>query len=200
MIRFLQPEWLWLLTLLPLALLWRGRRGATAAVEYSNVSLARQVARETRSRAGRWVWLLPILAGVLMDVALARPQIAHGRAETQASGIDIMLALDVSGSMQALDFKVDGQPVNRVDVVKSIVAKFIEDRPNDRIGIVVFAGAPYLVSPLTLDHDWLQQNLGRVTTVGTEDAAAGTAPACSGSACGFTCNSGYSPCAGGCAN
>jgi hypothetical protein len=70
MIRFLQPQWLWLLTLLPLALLWRGRRGAVAAVEYSNVSLARQVARETRSRAGRWVWLLPVLAGALM---VARP-------------------------------------------------------------------------------------------------------------------------------
>src|SRR5665213_2974191 len=164
MIRFLQPEWLWLLTLLPLALLWRDRRGAAAAVEYSNVSLARQVARETRSRAGRWVWMLPVLAGAFMVVGLARPQFGHGGAEVQASGIDIMLALDVSGSMQALDFKVDGQPVNRVDVVKSIVAKFIEDRPNDRIGIVAFAGAPYLVSPLTLDHDWLEQNLTRVQT------------------------------------
>jgi Ca-activated chloride channel family protein len=172
MIRFLQPEWLWLLTLLPLALLWRGRRGAAAAVEYSNVSLARQVARETRSRAGRWVWMLPVLAGAFMVVGLARPQFGHGGAEVQASGIDIMLALDVSGSMQALDFKVDGQPVNRVDVVKSIVAKFIEDRPNDRIGIVAFAGAPYLVSPLTLDHDWLEQNLTRVQTAGVEDGTA----------------------------
>jgi len=172
MIRFLQPQWLWLLTLLPLALLWRGRRGAVPAVEYSNVSLARQVARQTRSRAGRWVWMLPILAGAFMVVGLARPQFGHGRAEVQASGIDIMLALDVSGSMQALDFKVDGQPVNRVDVVKSIVAKFVEDRPNDRIGIVAFAGAPYLVSPLTLDHDWLEQNLSRVQTAGVEDGTA----------------------------
>jgi len=172
MIRFLQPQWLWLLTLLPLALLWRGRRGAVPAVEYSNVSLARQVARQTRSRAGRWVWMLPILAGAFMVVGLARPQFGHGRTEVQASGIDIMLALDVSGSMHALDFKVDGQPVNRVDVVKSIVAKFIEDRPNDRIGIVAFAGAPYLVSPLTLDHDWLEQNLTRVQTAGVEDGTA----------------------------
>ena len=129
MIRFLQPEWLWLLTLLPLALLWRGRRGAVAAVQYSNVSLARQVARQTRSRAGRWVWLLPILAGALMVVGLARPQFGHGRTEAQASGIDIVLALDVSGSMQALDFKLDGQPANRIDVVKSVVAKFIRRAP-----------------------------------------------------------------------
>jgi Ca-activated chloride channel family protein len=116
--------------------------------------------------------MLPILAGAFMVAGLARPQVGHGRAEVQASGIDIMLALDVSGSMQALDFKVDGQPVNRVDVVKSIVAKFIEDRPNDRIGIVAFAGAPYLVSPLTLDHDWLEQNLSRVQTAGVEDGTA----------------------------
>ena len=172
MIRFLQPEWLWLLTLLPLALLWRGRRGAVAAVQYSNVNLARQVARQTRSRAGRWVWLLPILAGALMVVGLSRPQFGHGRTEAQASGIDVVLALDVSGSMQALDFKLDGQPANRIDVVKSVVAKFIQERPNDRIGLVAFAGAPYLVSPLTLDHDWLQQNLGRVQVAGVEDGTA----------------------------
>ena len=172
MIRFLQPEWLWLLALLPLALIWHGRRGAIAAVEYSNVSLARRVARATRNRAGRWLWLLPILAGALIVVGLTRPQYGHGRTEVQASGIDIMLALDVSGSMQALDFKLDGQPTNRIDVVKSVVAKFIEARPDDRIGLVAFAGLPYLVSPLTLDHDWLQQNLGRVQVAGVEDGTA----------------------------
>lgn len=172
MIRFLHPEWLWLLTLLPLVLLWRGQRGAVAAVQYSNVSLARKVARQTRSRAGRWVWLLPILAGALMMVGLARPQFGHGRAEVQASGIDIVLALDVSGSMQALDFKLHNQRANRIEVVKSVVAKFIEDRPNDRIGLVAFAGAPYLVSPLTLDHDWLQQNLDRVQIGSVEDGTA----------------------------
>ena len=172
MIRFLQPEWFWLLTLLPLVMLWRGRRGPIAAVEYSDVGLAREVARSSRSRIAGWTWLLPILAGALMVVGLARPQFGHGGANVQASGIDIMLALDVSGSMQALDFKVNGQPANRIDVVKSVVSKFIEDRPNDRIGIVAFAGLPYLVSPLTLDHDWLQQNLSRVQVAGVEDGTA----------------------------
>jgi len=172
MIRFLQPQWLWLLALLPLALVLRGRPGAVAAVEYSSVGLARKVARETRSRAGRWLWSLPVLAGALMIVGLARPQYGRGRALAQTSGIDIVLALDVSGSMQALDFKLEGQPANRIDVVKSVVAKFIEDRPDDRIGLVAFAGAPYLVSPLTLDHDWLQQNLGRVQVAGVEDGTA----------------------------
>jgi len=175
MIRFLQPEWLTLLALLPLVLIWRGRRGTVAAVEYSNITAAKTAARESRSRFGRWTRFLPIAAAALMIVGLARPQLVHGRTEVEASGIDIMLAVDVSGSMQALDFKVNGTPVNRLDVVKSAVAKFIEDRPNDRIGIIAFAGAPYLVSPPTLDHDWLQQNLDRVKIAENMDVEDGTA-------------------------
>jgi Ca-activated chloride channel family protein len=172
MIRFLQPEWLWLLTLLPIALLLLGRRGAVAAVEYSDVALAREVAHSTRSRVGRWVWLLPMLAGACMIVGLARPQIGHGSTAVTANGINIMLALDVSGSMQALDFKVGDQRVNRIQIVKAVVSKFIDQRPNDRIGLIAFAGAPYLVAPLTLDHDWLQQNLERVQVGGVEDGTA----------------------------
>jgi Ca-activated chloride channel family protein len=180
MIRFLQPDWFWLLALLPLILIWRGRRGPVAAVEYPNVDLARKVASESRSRFGRWTRFLPYLAAALAIGGLARPQLVHGRTEVHASGIDIMLALDVSGSMQALDFKLNGVPTNRIDVVKSVVAKFIEDRPNDRIGIIAFAGVPYLVSPPTLDHDWLLQNLDRVKVgLGEDGTAIGSAIAAS---------------------
>jgi Ca-activated chloride channel family protein len=108
-----------------------------------------------------------------MIVGLARPQRAHSRTEVTANGIDIVLGLDVSGSMQALDFLVDNRRVNRIEVVKSVVSKFIEERPSDRIGLIAFAAAPYLVSPLTLDHDWLQQNLERVSTaVAADDGTA----------------------------
>ena len=169
MIRFLQPEWLWLLALLPMVMLLRGRRGPVAAVEFSDVGLAREVARSSRTRAGRWLWLFPLLAGALMIVGLARPQRAHSRTEVTADGIDIVLGLDVSGSMQALDFLVDNRRVNRIEVVKSVVSKFIEERPGDRIGLIAFAAAPYLVSPLTLDHDWLLQNLERVSTAAAAD-------------------------------
>jgi Ca-activated chloride channel family protein len=172
MTRFLQPEWFWALTLLPLVMLWRGRRGPIAAIQYSDVGLARAVARRTRSRIGNWVWLLPVFAGVLMIVGLARPQRGHSRTEVTANGIDIVLGLDVSGSMQALDFLIDNQRVNRIEVVKSVVGKFIDERPNDRIGLIAFAGSPYLVSPITLDHDWLQQNLERVTIGGVDDGTA----------------------------
>jgi Ca-activated chloride channel family protein len=173
MIRLLQPEWLWLLCVLPLVMLLRGRRGPIAAVQFSDIGVAREVARSTRTRAGWWVWLFPLLAAALMIVGLARPQRGQSRTEVTAKGIDIVLGLDVSGSMQALDFLIDDQRVNRIQVVKSVVSKFIEERPNDRIGLIAFAAAPYLVSPLTLDHDWLQQNLERVSTaVGGDDGTA----------------------------
>lgn len=172
MIRFLQPEWFWAFTLLPIVLLWRGRAGAVAAIEYSDVGLARAVARRTRSRIGGWTSLWPLIPAALMIIALARPQWMHSRTEVWVNGIDIVLDLDVSGSMQALDFSVGGRRVNRIEVVRSVVARFIDERPEDRIGIVAFAGAPYLVSPLTLDHDWLQQNLERVDIGNVDDGTA----------------------------
>ncbi len=176
MIRFLQPEWFWAFAALPLVVLWRGRRGPVAAVEYSDVSLARDVARRTRSRIGGVVWLLPILAAALMVVGLARPQRTHSRTEVTANGIDIVLGLDVSGSMQALDFTVDNYRVNRIAVVKSVVSRFIDERPNDRIGLIAFAADPYIVSPLPLDHDWLLQNLERINVgIGDDGTAIGSA-------------------------
>jgi Ca-activated chloride channel family protein len=176
MIRFLQPEWFWACALLPLVLLWRGRRGPVAAIQYPDISLARDLARQTRSRIAGLTWLWPILAAILMIAGLARPQRLHSNTLVNANGIDIVLLLDVSGSMQALDFALDGQRLNRIAVVKSVVSKFIDERPNDRIGLIAFAASPYLVSPLTLDHDWLQQNLERVNVgVGDDGTAIGSA-------------------------
>jgi Ca-activated chloride channel homolog len=175
-IRFLQPQWFWAAMLLPVVMLWSGRRGPVAAVEYSDISLARDLARRTRSRLGGLAWLLPVLAAALMIVGLARPQRIHSQTVVTTNGIDIVLALDVSGSMQALDFKVNNARINRIAVVKSVVSRFIDERPNDRIGLIAFAAAPFIVSPLTLDHDWLQQNLERVNTgLGDDGTAIGSA-------------------------
>jgi len=90
----------------------------------------------------------------------------------QASGIDIILAVDVSRSMLAEDFTIGSARSNRLEAVKQVTEKFIESRRNDRIGIVAFAGRPYLVSPLTLDHDWLLQNLERLRIGLVEDGTA----------------------------
>src|SRR5256714_1101105 len=90
----------------------------------------------------------------------------------EASGIDIMLVLDVSGSMLTKDFTIGGDRATRLDAIREVTRKFIEGRPNDRIGIIAFAGRPYVVSPMTLDHDWLMQNLERVRIGLVEDGTA----------------------------
>jgi Ca-activated chloride channel family protein len=171
-ISFQHPELLLLLLLLPVAAFLLGRRGRVAAVEYSSANVAREVARETRSRAGRWIMAFPLLAAALFIVGLARPQVLEGSSEVQASGIDIMLCLDVSGSMQSLDYIVDGQRQSRVDTVKQAVSKFIDAREDDRLGLIEFSAEPYLISPLTLDHDWVHQGLERVNTGQIPDGTA----------------------------
>ena len=114
MIRFLYPQFLFLLALLPLIALLRGRRGMVAALKYSSADIARQVARETRSRAGRWISTLSLLALGFIIIGLARPQFGRSTSTVEASGVDMVLALDCSGSMEALDFKLDGQPANQI--------------------------------------------------------------------------------------
>jgi Ca-activated chloride channel family protein len=171
-ITFQHPEFLFLLLALPVIAFLLGRRGRVAAVEYSSANVAREVARETRSSAGRWTMLFPLLAAALFIVGLARPQILEGSSEVQASGIDIMMCIDVSGSMQSLDYVVDGQPTSRVTTVKQAVSKFIDAREDDRLGLIEFSAEPYLISPLTLDHDWVRQGLERVDTGTIPDGTA----------------------------
>jgi Ca-activated chloride channel homolog len=170
--RFANPLLLWLLAALPLLALLRGRTGRTAALLYPSADLLRSIGRGVTASAGRARTTLRLLALALFIVALARPQQGLGTAEVETSGIDIVLALDVSGSMRALDFELDGKRADRLEVVKSVVHRFVEARGDDRIGMVAFAGRPYLVSPLTLDHDWLAQNLERVRIGLIEDGTA----------------------------
>ncbi|MGH7787501.1 MAG: vWA domain-containing protein, partial [Candidatus Binatia bacterium] len=120
-------------------------------------------------------WVLPALraaALVLLVAALARPQLGKAAAQVFSEGIDIMLAVDVSGSMLAEDFQLDGMRANRLDAVKSVVKEFLAQRPGDRVGLVLFAGRPYTQSPLTLDHGWLMKNLDRAQTGMIEDGTA----------------------------
>ncbi|MFZ4683255.1 MAG: VWA domain-containing protein, partial [Terrimicrobiaceae bacterium] len=112
------------------------------------------------------------LALASMIIGLARPQLGRTLTRVQASGVDIMLVLDVSRSMLAEDFTIGNSRANRLEAVKQVTEQFIRQRPNDRIGILAFAGRPYLVSPLTLDHDWLIQNLDRLRIGLVEDGTA----------------------------
>jgi Ca-activated chloride channel family protein len=123
----------------------------------------------------RWRWILPVLqiAGVgLLIVALARPQLGKAATQIYTEGIDIMLAVDVSGSMLSEDFTLEGQRASRLDAVKAVVRSFLEHRPGDRVGLVLFASRPYTQSPLTLDHGWLLNNLERAHIGMIEDGTA----------------------------
>jgi Ca-activated chloride channel family protein len=170
--RFAHPWALWLLLLIPVIAVLRGRFGRDAAVQYSGLSLLGPLIRRRRSRAGGWLSALMYATLACLLVALARPQRVDSTSQVQESGIDIMLAIDLSPSMQALDYVRNGQELSRVDAVRNAVSAFIQDRPNDRIGMVVFAGEAFLMSPLTLDHDWLLQNVDRLQVGLAGDATA----------------------------
>ncbi|MEI6081382.1 MAG: VWA domain-containing protein [Verrucomicrobiota bacterium] len=169
---FAHPWLLLGLLALPLLALLRGKFGGTPGILFSSTQLVVAVGKKRRSRAGAVLASLIYGAMACLIVALARPQIGHTLEHVTASGVDIMLVLDVSGSMRAEDYVVGDKRMNRIDMVKRVTQDFIEARPNDRIGIIAFAGRPYLVSPLTLDHDWLIQNLDRVQIGMVEDSTA----------------------------
>ena len=170
--QFLHPEFLFLLLWLPLLVIWKGRWGKPVAVRMPSTDDAIEVGARPRSKIGGFLATLGLLSFALLILALARPRHGKGSSDVEASGIDIVLTLDVSGSMAALDFELEGKPLDRLEVVKSVVEKFVNQRPNDRLGMVAFAGRPYLVSPLTLDHEFLGKRLRDVKMGQVEDGTA----------------------------
>jgi Ca-activated chloride channel homolog len=167
-----QPQFLWLLLLIPVLSWLKGKFGGTPGVKFSTTQTVAKIGGRRRSRAGDFLTGLLYLALIFLIVGLSRPQLGKTITRTQASGVDIMLVIDVSRSMLAEDFTIGGQRANRLEAVKRVTEQFIQERPNDRIGIVAFAGRPYLVSPLTLDHDWLISNLDRTRIGLVEDGTA----------------------------
>jgi Ca-activated chloride channel family protein len=159
---FAHPYFLFGLLLLPVLARLKGGRGRAPAFLYSSVRLVEGLTRARRSRAGALLaalrWL--VLAGLL--VALAQPRLANSRTEVKASGIDIVCALDLSGSMTTKDYAAAGRPASRIDVAKPVLAQFIAGRPDDRIGLVVFAAQAFIATPLTLDHDYLLGDIDRL--------------------------------------
>ena len=166
------PWFLVLLALLPL--LWRGvfRRERRVALRYPTLATLKSV---SPSGAGARRIALPALRTLvlaLVVVALARPQAGSTTAKVHREGVDVVLAVDVSGSMLAEDFTLGDERANRLDVVKSVVDEFVTARPQDRIGLVLFGARAYTQCPLTLDHGWLRQNLERARVGMIEDGTA----------------------------
>ena len=172
---FLYP-WL-LLLILPVILMavyaWFRKQ---PSIRVPSLNAAKKAAASGRRRRINWKRLIPFLlytgSMVLLVVALARPREGLEQIRRRAEGIDIILALDLSGSMVAVDIPkqmtrmaqvtaaIDrGTLKNRIQTAKEEIAKFIQARPNDRIGLIAFAPLPYMACPPTLDHAWLLANL-----------------------------------------
>src|SRR6266700_2170522 len=165
---FGHPLFLLLLLLLPVLAWLKGKRGEPPAFVYSSVQLVRGLLNITRTRSGGFVSSLRWLALALFIIALAQPRLTKSETKVTASGVDIAVAIDLSGSMASEDFEVDHTRLNRLAMAKDVLKKFIDKRPNDRIGLVAFATEAFIAAPLTLDHDFLNQNLERLQ-IGTID-------------------------------
>ncbi len=159
---FGHPYFLLLLLLLPLAAWLKGKRGEPPAFVYSSVQLVRGILNITRARTGGFLAALRWVALALLITALAQPRLTKSEIKVTASGVDIVVALDMSGSMISEDFVERGKRVNRFDMARKVLKQFIEKRPNDRIGLVVFAAQAFIATPLTLDHDFLTQDIERL--------------------------------------
>jgi len=165
---FGRPYFLLLLLLLPVVAWLKGKHGQPPAFVYSSVQLVRGILNISRTRSGAFLAALRWLTLAILIIALAQPRLTRSETKITASGVDIVAALDMSGSMTSEDFEVGGDRLNRLAMAKTVLKKFIDKRPNDRIGIVVFATQAYIATPLTLDHDFLLQNLERLE-LGTID-------------------------------
>lgn len=160
--RFAHPGWLLLLLPAFLLVFLRRGRGADAAVMFPNLSVLVSLGARVRRTAGGIGLPLAFLALFLSIIAMARPVWRNEFQNRTASGIDIMIAFDVSLSMDIDDFIDRGERVRRIDVAKAVVDDFISRRPDDRIGLVAFAGRPRDASPVTLDHKWLRSALNEL--------------------------------------
>lgn len=170
--RLADPWLLLLLAVVPLVLSWARRRQRTPAVRWPSFEVLRAIAPAGGARRRAVLGVLRAVALGLVVVALARPQLGTASTKVHREGVDVVLAVDISGSMLAEDFTVGDKRANRLDAVKDVVREFVTARPEDRIGLVVFSARPYTQAPLTLDHGWLLQNLDRAKIGMIEDGTA----------------------------
>lgn len=164
-----------ILTLIPLVLVgvwWLCRKHEQRALRFPASGLVTGLASTWKAKLAFLPRDLRILSVLLFMIALAGPRSVLEEAPHETLGIDIVLAIDASGSMAAEDFTITGKRYNRLQVVKNVVEEFVGARGADRIGLVAFAGLAYTVSPLTMDHVWLKSNLERVELNMMEDGTA----------------------------
>lgn len=176
----IELEWPWLLALLPLPLLVRYFMPATRIVQDAALrvpfmeDLYRHAKGGSYGRKKRWMMILAVIAWLCLTVAATRPQWVNEQIDIPISGRDLMLAVDLSGSMRNVDFMHNGSLINRLAAVKHVAGQFIEKRKGDRIGLILFGQQAYLQTPLTFDtatvNTMLQESLigiaGNSTAIG----------------------------------
>lgn len=166
---FAHPYLLLLLLVIPLMVVWYvlRYRKQKPALQFSNIAFFKDIKKTFRQRTYPLLFVLRMVAVGALIVALARPQAMLSRQEMKVEGIDIVLAMDVSGSMLAEDFKP-----NRLEAAKKVAADFIQGRSNDRISLVVFSGEAFTQVPLTIDHPVLLNQLNDVKSGIIKDGTA----------------------------
>lgn len=162
---------LFLVPVLGIILYIISKRTSIPTVRYSMTGFAHGLPRSWRITLRPLLTILRLGVIVLILVALAQPQIVQGREIIRGEGVEIALALDISGSMASLDF----EPSNRLDAAKAVIGDFVEERPYDKLGLVIFSNEAFSQSPLTLDHNMLNRSLDQVqlaTDLGLDDGTA----------------------------
>ena len=146
---FCNPGFLYLLLFIPVLAAWYfyRRNRHTADLQVSSLEGFATVGKNLKFYVYHGLYVIRLLAITLLIIALARPQTSLSRQDISVEGIDLVIALDVSGSMLAMDFKPD-----RLEAAKDVAIEFIDGRPNDRIGLVIFSGETFTQCPLTTDH------------------------------------------------
>ncbi|MEX2605965.1 MAG: VWA domain-containing protein [Kiritimatiellia bacterium] len=170
-LRFAHPWFLLLLLLVPLWLWVRVSTRFRTALHFPSLAKLKTLPVSRARRFHPLLHVLATLALILLIVGLARPQSGLYQRTVTSETIDMVLAIDTSTSMNAIDF-TETEEKNRLEVVIEVAEEFIEAREADRIGLIAFAAMPYTKSPLTLDHAWLSDRLHELKTGELPDGTA----------------------------
>lgn len=161
----MRPMYPWLLGLLllvPLMTWLRYRRSSHSSAGYSEGDMLARMPATWSVALHRLLPVLYILGLCALILAIARPRRGLEESRSETDVVDIVLVVDVSGSMQAMDFATTTKLDNRLDAAKEVIREFIQTRPGDRLGLIGFAALPYTLAPLTLDHAWLEEQVDRL--------------------------------------
>ncbi|MDR4507555.1 MAG: VWA domain-containing protein [Candidatus Brocadiaceae bacterium] len=169
---FRDPFILLFLLVVPLLIFFSFRRGGSTQVVFSSVKTLKKLKPTFWQRYRFVLIVLRSMVVVLLVIALARPQLGNKKTKVKTEGIDIVLAVDISGSMLAEDFSLDDKRYNRLYVIKQVVKDFINKRISDPMGLVAFAGQAYTQCPMTLDYGMVLQLLEEVEIGMVEDGTA----------------------------